>query len=96
MLNGTATYTNLEKMMSENLAEESFGGRQESDAEEHDQNRVVAIQLAGQWVQVIPGTLELSFGDGPADVIFSVERVDGLIEEGGLSEITGIRSLDGE
>lgn len=81
--------------MSENLAEEAFGGRQESDAEEHDQNKVVAIRLSDQWVQVIPGTLELSFGDGPADVLFSVERIDGLIEEGALSEITGLKSLDG-
>lgn len=68
---------------------------EEEDPEEHDQNKVVAIQLNGEWVAVIPGTLELSFGDGGvADVIFSVERVDGQFEEGALSEIKGLRSLD--
>ena len=83
--------------MSDNLAEEFFGGQKESDPEEHDQNKVCAIRLKdGDWILVQPGTLELSFGDeGVADVIFSVERADGLIEEGALSEIVGLRSLDG-
>lgn len=96
MLSGTVTYTNLERIMSENLAEEAFGGRQESDAEEHDQDKIVAVQLAGTWIQVIPGTLQLSFGEeGLDDVVFSFERPDGQFEEGALSEITGLRSLDG-
>lgn len=81
--------------MSENLAEETFGGRQESDPEEHDQDRIVAVQLAGTWIQVVPGTLQLSFGEeGLDDVVFSFERPDGQFEEGALSEITGLRSLD--
>lgn len=82
--------------MSDNLAEEAFGGRQESDPEEHDQNKIVAVKLAGEWISVIPGTLELSFGEeGLDDVLFSFERPDGQFEEGALSEITGLRSLDG-
>lgn len=81
--------------MSDNLAEEAFGGRQQSDDVEHDQNKIVSIRIDGEWVAVIPGTLELSFGEeGVADVVFSVERADGLFEEGVLSEITGLRSLD--
>lgn len=82
--------------MSDNLAEENFAGRMESDPEEHDQTKIVAIRLAGgDWISVIPGTLELSFGEegGAAGVVFSVERMDGQFEEGELSNITGLRSL---
>lgn len=82
--------------MSENLSEEFFGGRQQSDDVEHDQDKVVAIRIGEEWINVVPGTLELSFGEeGLADVVFSVERADGQFEEGALSEITGLRSLDG-
>lgn len=81
--------------MSDNLAESEFSGRMESDPEEHDQNKVVAIRLSGDWISVMPGTLELSFGDDDiADVVFSVERLDGQFEEGKLSDITGLKSLE--
>lgn len=77
--------------MSDNLAENIF----KPEPEEHDQSRIVAIQLhKGEWINVIPGTMELRFGDeGVPEVFFSVERADGLFEEGAISELTGIKSL---
>ncbi len=75
--------------MNENLADELLGD------EEYDQDKIVAIQLEGRWLAVVPGSMELSFGNaGVADVVFSVERADGQFEEGILSDITGLRSLE--
>ena len=81
--------------MSDNLAE---GLQFESEPEEHDQSRIVALKLkGGDWINVIPGTMELRFGDeGVPEVFFSVERADGLFEEGAISEITGLKSLPEE
>lgn len=84
MLNGIVLWANMEEMMSENLAEDV----------EHDQEKICGIKINNTWIEVLPGTLELSFGDGgQADVLFSVERTDGQFEEGELSEIKGLKSI---
>lgn len=65
---------------------------------EHDQNLIYAIEYLGLWYDVQPGTLELKMGneigwDQLPEVIFEVKKVTGGELSGGLSNITGLRSL---
>lgn len=59
---------------------------------EHDQNLITAMEIRGQWLKVVPGTLEL--GVTPeGGVEFFVDIVGGGVVNGVLTEVTGLESL---
>lgn len=78
-----------------NLASQIF--QPEPVEQEHDQARVNAIRIAGEWHDIVPGSLDLVFNEmGEVEFMADTPAPWNPFLQGKLSDITGLKSLPAE